>query len=446
MIRKSALLVLTVLSLGAASQAIAQPPSAKPPQSGPGAISPLVASNKTTSAQLEEIYDDVWFQLGETYIDTVRLGDWDLWRHKYDGKMKTEEDLDHALSAMTASLGDKWTDYESSHQRLLEVFASVRGLVDLGIDVSADAAGNQVVRIAPFGSFARDNGLVAGDILESVNGKTLRGHSAVEIAEIMRFPVTKSATVEYIHDGEKHSVTFKATPSVKPMAEARMLDNGIMYTRLSSFRDGPTDIGVLNNAVTALLATCKCSPRGMILDLRGNPGGSFELVLKEAAFFMPGKVIVGSTTREGNLVTSSTYHAQPLTSFESSSLSEPQRKMIDVFTNAPLVVLVDSSTASAAELFTGAVKDNGRGLIVGTRTYGKGVGFQEIDVKLGGQLMVTKLKYMTPLGFDVSTGGITPDVVVPAESGAVASLANPATDKQLAVGLDELEKRIASRR
>ena len=443
--RKSTLFAVTVISLALASQAMAQPP-VQPSAQTAGAVSPVFASalagvtstkptttkaapkaapKGPTQAQLEEIYDDVWFQLGETYIDSVRLGNWDAWRHKYDGKLKNEQDLDAALTAMTDSLGDKWTGYESSHQKLLEVFAAVRGLVDLGIDSYVDSSGNHVVKIAPFGSFARDNGIVAGDILESVNGKSLRGSSAADAAEIMRFPVVKPVTVDYIHEGVKQSVTFKATPSTRPMAEARMLDNGIMYARLSSFRDGHTDIGVLNNAVTALLATCKCSPRGLVLDLRGNPGGSFELVLKEAAFFLPGKVIVSSTTREGNLLTSSTYRAQALTSFESSSLSEPQRQMIDVYTNAPLVVLVDSSTASAAELFTGAVKDSGRGLIVGTRTYGKGVGFDEIDVKLGGELTVTKLKYMTPSGLDVSAGGITPDVVVPAENGALASAARP---------------------
>jgi carboxyl-terminal processing protease len=441
-----------------------------------GALSSLLSSAATakapappTPARLAEIYADVWFKLGETYIDPARLTNWGEWEHKYDGKLKTEQDLDAALDAMASSLHDTWTGYESSHQKLLEVFAAVRGLVDLGMVLKENEHGDHVVKIAPFGSLARDNGLQAGDQVISINGKALAGLSQTALEEALRVPVTSTVTVVYrvaasaeigtasgvvgpsaLVDAFR-TVTFKAVPSTAPLAEARMLANGIMYARLSSFRDGRADIGVLNNSVTALLASCQCNPRGLILDLRGNPGGSFELVLKEAAFFLPGKTIVTSTTREGNLVTSSSYRAERLTSFESAGLSDPQRKMIDVFANSPMVVLVDGSTASAAELITGALKDNKRALVVGVRTFGKGVGFDEIDVPLGGQLTVTKLHYMTPSGFDVSAGGIDPDVVVeqPRADAAAAQSAVPATgaqDLQLAVGLAELEKRISASR
>jgi len=396
-----------------------------------------------TPAQLEEMYVDAWYKLGERYVDPSKLTHWGDWVGKYHGKLKTEQDLDAALLAMAESLGDTWTGYESSHQKLLQVFAAVRGLVDLGMVLKVDAAsGEYHVKIAPFGSIARDNGLQTGDVIKSVNGKTLKGLSSAAVEELLSVPVTSAVTVVYrpadaVQSSDDTTLSFKAVPSAAPLAEARMLKNGVLYARLSSFRDGPEDVGIFYNAVTKTLAECNCSPRGMILDLRGNPGGKFELVLKMAAFFLPGQVVVSSTTREGNLETSSTYRAQPLTAFEAAPLSVGQLKMIKLFSTAAIVTLVDGSTASAAEVFTGALKDNKRALIVGVRTFGKGVGFDQIDVPLGGELTITTLKYTTPGGFDVSTGGITPDV------GVTQPRSKTAGDVQLTEGLKLLEKRIA---
>jgi C-terminal peptidase prc len=429
---------LMVWGFGANVQAqTAHPHTAK----APAAISPLTSAPKPTPpptpAKLAEMYFDAWFQVGERYVDPSKLAQWGDWAHKYDGKLKNEQDLDAALAAMSGSLGDTWTGYESSHQKLLEAFASVRGLVDLGMVLKADFEGNYHVKIAPFGSIARENGLASGDEIKAINGKSLHGLTAAAVDELLQVPVTSNVTVTYsLPASGDQTISFKAIPSTAPLAEAKMLDNGVLYGRLSSFGDGPQDMGVFNSAVSSLLGTCNCNPRGMIFDLRGNPGGKFDLVLKEAAFFLPGKVVVTSTTREGNLQTSSTYRAAPLTAFESAGLSPSQRKMLELFSTKPIVVLVDASTASAAEVMTGALKDNGRALVVGVRTFGKGVGFDEVDVPLGGELTITTLKYMTPSGFDVSAGGITPDVLVR------QSRDKSAADLQLAEGLKELEKRI----
>jgi C-terminal peptidase prc len=426
--------MVALLSLATTSHTFAQSksvPANSTAQQLLSSIAPAKKDPRITPAYLESLYSDAWFSIGETYWDESKLANWEDWENKFAGKLKTEQDLDSALSQMVGSLHDQWTTYDSSHKRLLQAFASVRGIVNLGPLFKRDADGEYVVTLVPFNSPAHETGLQVGDEIIAVNEKPIRSLTPDQVADLLQAPIGTKVTLSIV-EARTHTastIAIVATPSKRPTAEAKLLPDGILYARHSSFLDGETN-GLFNESVATTIEHAG-KINGMVLDLRGNPGGQFELVQKELAFFLPGKVIVQSVTREGNLVTTSTIKAAKLAPFEYNMLPERHKMMIDLFTTVPLVVLIDGSTASAAEIMSSALQDNGRAVAVGQSTYRKGVGFKEIDVPLGGELDITNLKYFTPAGLDVSVAGVKPQVeVVQPRDG---------TDRQLLVGLETLK-------
>ncbi|CAN5632068.1 hypothetical protein BH10CYA1_BH10CYA1_45100 [soil metagenome] len=430
-IKHIVLVTTALLALCGSPFSFAQAAPKAAPKAAPTAVTSSVVdtTKKPTPQMLEAMYQNAWFTTGEKYWNEDRLSDWGSWEHKFDGKLKTEQDLDDALKQMVASLHDTWTTYQSSHERLVEVFADFRGIVNFGMKVRQDGEGNYFVKIAPFNSPARAAGLQAGDRIVSIAGKPLRGLKLEQVEALMEAPTNSSVAVVYAADDNvEHSITVKAVKLTAPNAEAKMLPDGVLYMRLSSYMDG-SDIGLFNASVAKVLEG-NATVTGVVFDLRGNAGGDFQLVLNEMSFFVPGKVIVSSETRNGNVTTTSQMHAKPLTAFELSGLSASNRKMIDVFSHSPMVVLVDGSTASAAEITTATLSENGRATSVGVNTFGKNYGFEEIDVPLGGLLTVTNLKYTTPQGTDVSDGGLHPQIFVKQGRDGV--------DTQLQAGLDQL--------
>lgn len=386
-----------------------------------------------TKERLEGMYWDAWFKLGETYYDPSRLTHWLDWEHKFDGKLRTEIDLDAALSAMTESLGDPWTTYQSSHERLLDVFASVRGLINLGMVLRPNESGDYYVKIVPYGTLARNAGIQAGDVVQSIGGKTLKGLNQKQVDDLLSVTAGKDVSVSYSSVDGSRTVAVKTTQSEVQYAEAKMMPGKMLYARLSSYLDG-SYVGQFNAAVSKALENEDAD--GMILDLRGNPGGVFELVQNETSFFIPGQPLVRVHTRNHNLVTDSVITAQPLLSFEMAGLPQSQQRMIKLFSTKPIIVLVDGSTASAAEVMTGALKDNKRATVIGVRTFAKGVGFDEEDLPLGGQMTITSMKYLTPSGVDVSVDGIGPQIIV--------QQPHDGTDRQLDAGFAELRRQITA--
>ena len=397
-------------------------------------ITSAPAAKPLTPAHYQQMYYDAWFSLGEQYYDPSKLSGWKDWQHRYDGKLTTEQELDAALKALTGSLHDQWTGYQSSHERLLDVFASVRGLINLGMVLKPADDGAYKVSIAPYGTLARLSGIQAGDVIESIGGVVLRSLSQDKVDALLTVQGGPDVPVTYVADGVRKTVSMKTTQPEVRYAEAKMLPGKILYARLSSYMDS-AHLALFYSEVSRVLSSGDAD--GLLLDWRGNAGGKIELVQKQAAFFVPGRTIMRVQTRNANLVTSSEIKANRLLDFELDGLAEGQKRMMALFSGKPIVILVDGSTASAAEVFTGALLDNGRAIVVGTDTYRKGVGFDEVDVPTGGVLTVTSLKYLTPSGSDVSVAGIHPTIVVPARRDGV--------DNQAQVGVVELQKLIANR-
>jgi len=213
--------------------------------------------------------------------------------------------------------------------------------------------------------------------------------------------------------------------------EARLLPGNIGYVRLNEFnKDGFVEF---LQALTALQQAAHGNLSGLVFDLRGNPGGEFQLALQVASIFMEKGTVVTSTTRDGRMVTHEAYEVIPPQKHDFSGADDETVQMIKDYYTVPMVVLVNNSTASSSEIVTGALKDSGRATIIGTTTYGKGVGYTNGRIPPGGVLYITRLDYLTPSGYNLSHKGIAPQVVVDNTPGSKV-------DEQLATAVEVLKQ------
>ncbi|GAC1602846.1 MAG: hypothetical protein NVS4B10_15160 [Myxococcales bacterium] len=174
--------------------------------------------------------------------------------------------------------------------------------------------------------------------------------------------------------------------------EERLYDRRFGYVKVKNFADR-TDV-YLKKALDAMRTRAGGSLKGLVLDLRHNPGGLLDQAVKVADRFLVGGVIVTTKGRGGRHVEVERARARD---------TEP---------NYPLVVLVDGGTASASEIVAGALQDHGRGVVMGTQTFGKGSVQQVIELDDGSGLKLTTARYYTPSGRSIQERGISPDVVV----------------------------------
>jgi carboxyl-terminal processing protease len=289
--------------------------------------------------------------------------------------------VNQALAGAVASLGDPYSHYYSpSEYREFEQQTSPH-LSGVGIDVLPQAQGLRVVDVFP-GTPAARAGITAGDIILAVGGQSLAGR-AQNAPELITGPVGTPVTLTVQEGAARRKLTLRRADVL--VSTGGILDfHGVKLgdVRLTAFVQGAgTDVRVQVDKVLSAGA------RGIILDLRDNGGGLLEEAVNVASIFIPDGTIVSTAGR-----------SQPREVYLSKGGS--------ISDSIPVVVLVDSGTASAAEIVTGALKDRGRATVVGTHTYGKGV-FQEVQpLSNGGALDITVGEYFTPSGQNLGGGGV----------------------------------------
>jgi carboxyl-terminal processing protease len=326
--------------------------------------------------------------------------------------------VNKGLAGMVASLDDPYSHYydPSDYQGFLN--ESNPHLSGIGVDVIGEPRGLLVEEVFP-GSPAAQGGLVRGDVIVAVGGTSLASRPSTFGSQLIKGRAGTPVTLTILRGGHKHVVKLVRQDLVVPVATGAIVTyHGIKLgsLELSSFTDGSG--AELRAQVNKVLHE---GARGLILDLRDNPGGLLNEAVNVASIFIPDGTIVSTAGR-----------AEPRQVYVAKGGAIP--------TSIPMVVLVDRGTASAAEIVTGALHDRGRAKVIGTHTYGKGV-FQEIEpLPNGGALDFTVGEYFTPSGHNLGGGGvkegagITPDIYV-ATSGAPT-----ATDKALQVA----ERTVAS--
>lgn len=355
-------------------------------------ISFVLISNSVMAYSPEQLYDQVWRLINAKYVDQSNNGqNWNKWRRKYDAYIKTNEDAYVAVDTMLASLNDPYTKFLNPKE-FAEETSSIKGSLK-GIGIQIGLREGKLLIIAPIEDTPGEKaGLMAEDEILEINGESTKGITIDKAADRIRGE--EGTTVELLikrknqpnklykitrAEIELKSVSQKVPENIK-------LDNNIGYIRLSSFLS-KNAAGEFSDALKQ-----NYDKKGYIIDLRSNPGGLLSNAILISNMFLNGGIIVSTVDRDGYKDTS--------------------RATTKFITEKPIVILINKGSASASEIFSGAMKDNQRALIVGENSFGKGL-VQEINkLPEGSGVNITIQKYLTPNGTDINKKGIAPDIEV----------------------------------
>lgn len=352
----------------------------------------FLISTSIAKAEVNPLYDQVWRLVNSKYVDkTNNKQSWERWRYKYDNVIKTPEDAYIAIETMLASLNDPYTKFLDPKE-FAEETSSIKGSLK-GIGVQIGLTDGKLVIIAPIEDTPGEKaGLKAEDEILAIDGKSTKGIKIDAAADLIRGE--EGTFVELLirrkNEPDKTYRIQRAEIEIKSVstkiANDYKLDSQIGYIRLSSF--------ISKNAASDLLKEMNLmkDKKGFIIDLRLNPGGLLTNALILSDAFLPNGTIVSTVDRDGY----------------KDTLKATRR----YFTDKPLIVMINKGSASASEIFAGAMKDNRRALIVGEKSFGKGL-VQEVNkLQEGAGINITVQKYLTPSGTDINKKGIEPDVLV----------------------------------
>jgi carboxyl-terminal processing protease len=308
-----------------------------------------------------------------------------LIQHDYYRKVDRSDLVNKSLEAAVASLNDKYSHYYDPGDYRSFQNEDNPHLSGIGIDIKVQPQGLLVQDVFQ-GSPAEKAGLARGDVIVEVGSTSLANRSADFSASLIKGRAGTRVSLTIMRAGRRRIITVRRANIVVPVAASRLLDykgTKVGYVELTSFTAGSGD--EVRSQVQQVLHE---GARALVLDLRENGGGLLNEAVNVASVFIPDGTIVSTDGR-----------AQPRQVY----LAKPN---LTVAPKIPTVVLVDSGTASAAEIVTGALQDRGRAKVVGTHTYGKGV-FQEIEpLPNGGALDFTVGEYFTPSGRNLGGGGV----------------------------------------
>lgn len=335
-------------------------------------------------AQPVEIYHRAWQLVRDNYYDaSYNNQNWNEYEHKYDAQIQTNEDAFKYTKTMLEALSDPYTRLLSPRAFQDENNAIEAHIVGIGINLqqSKDHTHLIITRVIE-NSPAEKSGMRPGDEIVSINEIAAGGMTPEAAAEHIRGQAGSPIQITVRRSEGEKILTMTRQEITIHAVSARILDNGIGYIQVSTFISNDAS-REFRDALQKLAKT-----DGLVLDLRGNPGGLLANALEIADMLLDSGVIVSTISRHGR-------HTD-------LASGEP-------VTHQPIACLVDDDSASASEILAGALKDNGRGIIIGTRTYGKGL-VQEINRLPGGAAIhITVSRYLTPAGTDINKIGVIPD-------------------------------------
>lgn len=341
----------------------------------------------------KELIDEVWQLIDRTYVDaTFNQVDWEAVRTDYLGREYSDREAAYeAIREMLELLKDPYTRFMDPQEfRNMQVDTSGE-LTGVGIQITQEEETNEIVVVAPIEDTpAFEAGLQAQDVIVEIDGESTEGMALNDAVNRIRGPVGSEVTIT-VRRGDR-TLDF-------PLTRARIEIHPVRY----SVKDTPEGtIGYIR--LTQFSANAAAEMRsalqdleaqnvvGYVLDLRSNPGGLLYSSIEIARMWLDSGVIVSTVNRQG--------------------VVDEEAANNRALTNKPLVVIVDGGSASASEILSGALQDNNRAELVGTKTFGKGLVQSVRSLPDGSGIAITVAKYLTPSGRDINQMGIEPDIVV----------------------------------
>ncbi|AAQ00059.1 MULTISPECIES: S41 family peptidase [Prochlorococcus] len=367
-------------------------------------ISPALSAPQKIHSLIEdspkEVMDQVWQIIYRDYMDSTGKYDQKEWfkvrrkmlSNKYDNYSQAYE----SIRVMLSSLEDPYTRFlEPKEFNEMRIDTSGE-LTGIGIQISIDEKNNDVLVISPIeGTPAFQAGIKAKDKIISIDGTLTKGMSIENVVKLIRGKKGTEVKLGISRDNQFFKLTL-----VRARIEIRTVvsrinksssGNHFGYIRLKQF-----SANAAKEMRKALISLERNDPDAYIIDVRGNPGGLLEASIDISRQLLDKGVIVSTKTKDG--------------------ITDVRRARGNALTHKPIAILVNEGSASASEILSGAIQDNKRGILIGKKTFGKGLVQSVRPLVDGSGLTVTVAKYLTPRGTDIHKYGIVPDIEVELKS------------------------------
>ena len=335
-----------------------------------------------------------------------------------DADMTKAEDA--AASAMIDAIGDRWSYYISAEEYASYMENKNNAYVGIGITivVREDGTGEDIIEVKP-GSSAQEAGILPGDTLIKVNGTSIAGMDTDQVAALVRGEEGTSLTVTVLRDGAEMDFTLKRQTIQVQVATGELLEGNIGLIKIANFNS--------NCAKETIAAIEQLQEQGadkLIFDVRNNPGGYVNEMLKVLNYLLPEGVLYRDLDYRGN---------------------EGEKRSDAACLELPMAVLVNGNSYSAAEFFAACLQEKDWATVVGEKTTGKGHYQNTIRLEDGSAVNLSTGKYFTPNGINLTeTGGIVPDVIetVDKETAALiyAGTVSAAEDAQIQAAVKYLQE------
>lgn len=329
----------------------------------------------------------------------------------YLGEINDEDKMkEYAIKGYVAGLGDEYTEYLTKDE-YEELMIDVNGnYVGIGIYMTQDRYGNIVVLLPIEGSPAEKAGIKTGDIIVKVNGEDVTDMDLSIVSNKVKGE--EGSTVELEIQREKEIITKTVERKIIEINQisAKVIDNNIGYVQILSF-DGES----AKEFETKLKELLDKGIKSLIVDVRDNGGGIVTEATDISELFLPkDKTIMIEVDKEG----------------KEKIIKSEKEAVVD--SNIKVAILANENSASASEIFIGALKDNNVAKVIGEKTFGKGVMQEIVPMTTGGALKLTIREFKTPSGNKINNEGITPDI-------EIKDIEDNQTDEQLQKAINELK-------